>query len=64
MSAGATALALFLTTFSLLGCSAEEERQEAYRGEPTVESIRPGGGGPFPRGRGGEAAPVARTRRS
>ena len=57
--------ASLFTAFALLvlwlpGCSAEEtDRRDT--GGPTVESIRAGGGGPFPRGRGGEAAPIART---
>lgn len=52
---------LLLTAFSLLACSAEEDRQEAYTGENRGESIRVGGGGPFSRGRGGKGEPVART---
>lgn len=58
--------AALFTAFPLLmlwlpACSAEKTDQPGTGG-PTVGGIRAGGGeGPFPRGRGKEAAPVART---
>lgn len=56
----AALLALCLAMFSFLACSPEEARQPDMDESPG-EGIRVGGGGPFPRGRGG-GEPVARTR--
>jgi hypothetical protein len=53
------ALASLFLAFSLLACSSKEARQPD-RSEAPEESVRVGGG-PFPRGRGGKAVPVART---
>jgi hypothetical protein len=53
------ALTSLFLAFSLLACSSEEARQPD-RNEAPEEGVRVGGG-PFPRGRGGEAVPVART---
>lgn len=53
-------LTSLLAAFSLSACSSEEVHR-LDKDENPGESIRAGGGGPFPRGRGVEAVPVART---
>lgn len=57
---GTALLVSLLAALSLLACSTEEGRRPVEE-DAAERGGRAGGGGPFPRGRGGEEAPVAST---